>query len=130
MKKTFDFSCNIPALCYLAPMLMTNKEIPYQVASYGTVAVIPAGTRCEPALNLPCLPNGNGRFWACPWEGMSDRAESWQRNYGFLIEYEDITDTTLDQSEPNDDMDGDHGSALASAGFGTDEDYGGDCEHC
>jgi len=25
----------------------------------------------------------------------------------------------------NDDMDGDHGSALASAGWGTDEDYGG-----
>ena len=24
---------------------------------------------------------------------------------------------------PNDGMDGDHGSALASAGFGTDEDY-------
>src|SRR5574343_201784 len=29
-----------------------------------------------------------------------------------------------DDSEPNDDMDGDHASALASAGFGTDEDYG------
>lgn len=27
--------------------------------------------------------------------------------------------------EPNDDMDGDAASALASAGFGTDEDYGG-----
>ena len=26
--------------------------------------------------------------------------------------------------EPNDDMDGDHESGLASAGFGTDEDYG------
>jgi hypothetical protein len=25
--------------------------------------------------------------------------------------------------EPNEDMDGDAGSALASAGFGTDEDY-------
>ena len=24
-------------------------------------------------------------------------------------------------------MDGDHGSALASAGLGTDEDYGGEC---
>lgn len=27
--------------------------------------------------------------------------------------------------EPDDSMDGDHESALASAGFGTDEDYGG-----
>ena len=76
-------------------MLTTNKEIVYQVP-YSTVAVIPAGTRCEPALNLPCLPNGKGRFWACPWEGMSEQAESWQRTYGFLIEHEDITDTTLE----------------------------------
>lgn len=29
------------------------------------------------------------------------------------------------QDEPQDDMDGDHASALASAGMGTDEDYGG-----
>jgi hypothetical protein len=28
--------------------------------------------------------------------------------------------------EPDDSMDGDHDSAMASAGFGTDEDYGGD----
>ena len=29
-----------------------------------------------------------------------------------------------DENVYNDDMDGDHESALASAGFGTDEDYG------
>ena len=29
----------------------------------------------------------------------------------------------------DDSMDGDAASALASAGWGTDEDYGGDCEH-
>ena len=29
-----------------------------------------------------------------------------------------------DVDMPNEDMDGDHASALASAGFGTDEDYG------
>jgi hypothetical protein len=28
------------------------------------------------------------------------------------------------EDEPSEDMDGDHESALASAGFGTDEDYG------
>lgn len=32
---------------------------------------------------------------------------------------------TLDGDEPDDSMDGDHGTALASAGFGTDEDYSG-----
>jgi hypothetical protein len=31
----------------------------------------------------------------------------------------------FDDSEYNDSMDGDDASALASAGFGTDEDYGG-----
>jgi hypothetical protein len=31
----------------------------------------------------------------------------------------------VDLDDMNEDMDGDHASALASAGFGTDEDYGG-----
>jgi hypothetical protein len=34
------------------------------------------------------------------------------------------------QSEPDESMDGDFDSGMASAGFGTDEDYGGDIEHC
>jgi len=38
---------------------------------------------------------------------------------GFLYPTEPNT-----QDEPDDSMDGDHESALASAGFGTDEDYG------
>jgi len=29
---------------------------------------------------------------------------------------------------PDESMDGDHATGLASAGMGTDEDYGGDCE--
>jgi len=32
-----------------------------------------------------------------------------------------------DDADPG-EMDGDHASALASAGWGTDEDYGGGCE--
>lgn len=35
-------------------------------------------------------------------------------------------DAPRDDNDFRDDMDGDHASALASAGFGTDEDY----EHC
>ena len=35
----------------------------------------------------------------------------------------------VEEKEPDDSMDGDHETGLASAGFGTDEDYGGDCEH-
>ena len=34
-----------------------------------------------------------------------------------------------DDDQPNDSMDGDHDSAMASAGLGTDEDYGGGDEH-
>lgn len=44
-----------------------------------------------------------------------------------LLEDEGITEFEFDHSEddyqPSEDMDGDHASALASAGFGTDEDY-------
>ncbi len=35
------------------------------------------------------------------------------------------TQNDEDQPEVDESMDGDHESALASAGFGTDEDYGG-----
>jgi hypothetical protein len=40
--------------------------------------------------------------------------------------YDDFNDFHYEDSdcEYNEDMDGDHESALASAGFGTDEDYG------
>ena len=34
-----------------------------------------------------------------------------------------------DEYDYDDSMDGDHESALASAGWGTDEDYGGGCEY-
>lgn len=35
----------------------------------------------------------------------------------------------IDDEEPDSAMDGDHDSAMASAGFGTDEDYGGGDAH-
>ena len=37
-------------------------------------------------------------------------------------EYQDVVDES--NSEPDDSMDGDFDSGMASAGFGTDEDYG------
>ena len=36
----------------------------------------------------------------------------------------DVLESYPDPDEYNDSMDGDHDSAMASAGFGTDEDYG------
>jgi hypothetical protein len=43
-----------------------------------------------------------------------------------------IIGSSESSSEPDESMDGDHGSALSSAGWGTDEDYGyfGDSEIC
>jgi hypothetical protein len=43
--------------------------------------------------------------------------------YGESMDYDDYNDEAGDDSY-DDSMDGDHGSALASAGWGTDEDYG------
>lgn len=49
---------------------------------------------------------------------------------GALDEIEEGTQDEDDpaEPEPDDSMDGDHRSALESAGWGTDEDYGGDIE--
>lgn len=44
----------------------------------------------------------------------------WQRIDRELMRTFDAADSDI----PDDDMDGDHESALASAGFGTDESYG------
>lgn len=48
-----------------------------------------------------------------------------------VIEMHDELFASMENEQYNDNMDGDHESALASAGFGTDEDYGyygdGDC---
>ena len=41
----------------------------------------------------------------------------------FIPDTEDITDFREDEYFPDESMDGDHASGLASAGFGTDEDY-------
>jgi hypothetical protein len=56
-------------------------------------------------------------------------AEQLNKQYGTA--YTDVeVDAAIEQiiedqdQRYNDDMDGDHASALASAGFGTDEDYG------
>lgn len=42
-----------------------------------------------------------------------------------VMEVTDVIDEYVDEYTYDDSMDGDHASALASAGWGTDEDYGG-----
>ena len=54
-------------------------------------------------------------------ELLKERLDNWTANEGEreAAEQEDYYDDT-----PDDSMDGDHASALASCGWGTDEDYG------
>lgn len=67
--------------------MKTNSDIWYRPAfSPGKGMLIPKGTKVVPAANLP----EPGRFWAEPWDGMTDEASSWQRNYGFLLTVEDL----------------------------------------
>jgi hypothetical protein len=63
--------------------------------------------------------------------GKSSEAIAEQLNKQYGTAYTDVeVDAAIEQiiddqdQRYNDDMDGDHASALASAGFGTDEDYG------
>jgi len=49
-----------------------------------------------------------------------DDVQPWEDD-AYETSYPEDCDTT--GIEPADEMDGDHGSALASAGWGTDEDY-------
>jgi hypothetical protein len=56
-------------------------------------------------------------------------AEQLNKQYGTAytdVEVDAAIEQIIDDQDQryNDDMDGDHASALASAGFGTDEDYG------
>lgn len=69
-------------------MLVTKKWIEYKSAPYGKITTIPAGVPVTPATNLPKgeLP----LYWVSPWEGMSETAESWQRNYGFLVDANEV----------------------------------------
>jgi len=60
--------------------MKTKKEIKYPAAWVGYIT-IPKGTPVILATNLPYK-----AYWCEPWEGMTDEQESWQRNYGFLIQ--------------------------------------------
>jgi hypothetical protein len=70
-------------------LIKTNKEIKYRVAPYGHIGTIPKGTEVSLSSNLPNHRH-NPKYWAKPWKGMTEKEESWQRNYGFLIEKEDV----------------------------------------
>lgn len=76
-------------------MLVTNRTVQYRAAPYGHVATIPEGTPVIPATNLP----DSDQYWAEAWDDMSDQEESWLRNYGFLIDADDVDCTVTAENE-------------------------------
>lgn len=76
--------------------MKTKREIEYRAAPYpGVIAVIPQGTEVYLASNLPHPP---WVYWAHEWEGMTEEAESWMNNYGFMIYEDDIEAEFSDRS--------------------------------
>ncbi len=68
--------------------IVTTEDIEYRGAFGIEHHVIPAGTVCIEAENLP---RGlTPKFWACEWDGMSEAAASYARNYGFLLGDDDV----------------------------------------
>lgn len=59
-------------------------------------------------------------FWGLPENELDDIREQMDADHGFDEDDEDFYDDSWDDES----MDGDHDSAMESAGWGTDEDYG------
>lgn len=75
---------------------VTRAAIDYGAAPYGHIATIPAGTPVRPASNVP--QDGAPRYWCEPWPGIGERADSWQRNHGFLIEADQVEEVKNDDT--------------------------------
>jgi hypothetical protein len=73
--------------------MITVKPIDYQAAPCGRIAIIPAGTKVREATNLR-RDDGKKQYWAEAWEGMDERAGCWLRNYGFLLDQDDVDGTS------------------------------------
>ena len=69
--------------------MKTKTAIEYVSVPQGYVATIPAGTEVVEATNVPSH-DGQKRYWAEPWVGMSEEAESWARTYGFLLDASEV----------------------------------------
>lgn len=67
--------------------MKTKSPIEYHAAPYGKIT-IPAGTSVTRAKNLP--DNGEKRYWAKGWRGMTKQEKSWKNNYGFLLSEKEV----------------------------------------
>jgi hypothetical protein len=73
-----------------------------------------------------CLLDKDTVIMACVKYMSEDEVKDMMHANEFLIDEDDdeYCDDRFDHDDYDDSMDGDHDSAMASAGFGTDEDYG------
>lgn len=71
---------------------VTAYDLDYKVVPYGRIAIIPKGTPVRLATNPPSSQiKDRVQYWAEAWDGMDEIAESWQMNYGFLIDWDQVT---------------------------------------
>ena len=61
--------------------MKTKRDIQYY-SNMGYVCTIPKGTPVKQARNLP---DDMFAFWCEKWDDMNEIAESYYRNYGFLL---------------------------------------------
>ena len=72
-----------------------------------------------------------GQVWVATFEDYDGAEDAGFQSVGYGSTEADAEDDLLQQQEDHDaddyddSMDGDHDSAMASAGWGTDKDYGG-----
>jgi hypothetical protein len=76
-------------------MLVTKHGFEYQSAPYGKITYIPAGVPVIPATNLPNMQMNfeQCQYWVQEWEGMTEEAQSWYRNYGFLVDVSQVIES-------------------------------------
>jgi len=70
-------------------MHKTKKNIVF-VYGIGKAAVIPKGTKCIPADNLPDDNSSNIHFWVEPWPKMTRREKDHMRLVGFGLSKDDV----------------------------------------
>lgn len=77
-------------------MIKTNKKITYSLYGLSPAVVIPEGTPCIPADNLPVDNTAGIKYWVEAWPDMSEQAESHMRTYGFGVGDADVDDAGQD----------------------------------
>lgn len=76
-----------------------------------------------------CAECGSEDVWECRWVKMNDQKESREgpNDYCWCDSCDNECHVVFQEEDTDPgEMDGDHESALTSAGFGTDESYGGE----